>query len=509
MTEWTMSFRRRLQWLILGMALSHAMQVDAQDNQDATELEHRNPLITAGIMRYDEGSRIGVRDIYLRPAKEVANRNNRFFPTAGELVHGEGAAIYLRMNSEGFSRIQALRQISLNDYEERPLEKLSAPEIQSLMFIRRSEMKRFVYRSRAGWNYPLDEEPWMNVLLPDAQESRSYSRAMMAFSRASILEGDIPQAEEWILYTMGLAKHVGETPFMVTRLVAVANASMALSAIEELIQHPQSSNYYWDLANLPRPFCDYVETAQFESRMWERTHPILSHLDDVPSEKEWQDIVVKVFETIHELQSEAFPELDSPEGQKTWTEWVALSRENLHRFAPELAGRMKSMSDAEIGIRFWWLRLKQLESCENALSLEPYLALPRIHASIREMQLAFEREPQMKQWITPSLYFPTGMSHLVSLDQRIGMLRVIESIRDWSATHGGKLPQTLDQLDLPVPLDIVSNRPFEWSLDPDGTQGVLGGALIEVLGFEPGEDLDAGWRYRLILPEPVESNNRP
>lgn len=505
MTKWTTRVRRMLRWSIFGAAFAIAMPSHAQE---AADEQDPPPEITAGLMRYEEGSRIGTRDLYLRPAKEVANRNNRFFPTAGELVHGEGAAIYLRMNSEAFSHIQALRQISLNDYEERPLEKLSAPEIRGLMLIRRSEMKRFVYRSRAGWNYPLDEEPW-NVLLPDAQESRSYSRAMMAFSRASILEGDIPQAEEWILYTMGLAKHVGETPFMVTRLVAVANANMALSAIEELIQHPQSSNYYWDLANLPRPFCDYVETAQFESRMWERTHPILSRLDDVHTEEEWQDIVVKVFATIHEWQSEAFPELDSPEGQKAWTEWVALSRENLHRFAPEFAGRMKSMSDAEIGIRFWWLRLKQLESCENALSLEPYLALPRIHASIREMQLAFEQEPQMKQWITPSLYFPTGMSHLVSLDQRIGMLRVIESIRDWSATHGGKLPQTLDQLDLPVPLDIVSNRPFEWSLDPDGNAGVLAGALIEVLGFEPGEDRDAGWRYRLILPEPDDSKKLP
>jgi len=490
-----MIFRRMLRRLILGMAVSSAVLVHAQEE---AKPETRNPVITAGMMRYEEGNRIGVRDIYLRPAKEVTNRNNRFFPTAGELVEGEGAAIYLRMNSEGFSRIQAIRQITMNDYDERPLEKLSAPEIRALMCLNRSEMKRFVYRSRAGWNYPLSEEPWMQVLLPDVQESRSYSRAMMAFSRASILEGDISQAEEWILYTMGLAKHVGETPFMVTQLVAVANASMALTAIEELIQHPQASNYYWDLANLPRPLVNYTKTWQFESRMWERTIPILSRLDEISSEEAWQDVVVKVFQAIHEWQSEAFPKFDTPEGKTTWREWVALSRENLHRVAPELAGRMKSMSDAEIGIRYWWLRLQQFENCENALSLEPYLALPRIDAAMREMQLAFEREPLMKLWISPSMYVPSGMSHFVLLDQRIGMLRAIESIRDWSATHDGKLPASLNQLDLPIPLDIVNNQPFDWQLDADGTVGQLSGAQIEIVGFEPGPESFAGWRYRIM-----------
>lgn len=498
----SMRFQRMLRRFFIGIAVSSAALVHAQGDAKPKD---RNPVITAGMMRFEEGNRIGVRDIYLRPAKEQANRNNRFFPTAGELVDGEGAAIYLRMNSEGFSRMQAIRQIGMKDYDEQPLEKLSVPEIQGLMLINRSEMKRFVYRSRAGWNYPLDEQPWMTILLPDVQESRSYARAMMVFSRASILEGDIPQAEEWILCTLGLAKHVSETPFMVTQLVSVADASMALTAIEELMQHPEAGNYYWDLANLPRPFVDYKRTWQFEARMWEKSIPSLSRLDDISSEEAWQDVVEKVFLGIHEWHSDAFPKLDSPEGKKTWKEWVALSRENLHRVAPELAGRMKRMSDAEIGIRYWWLRLKQFENCENAMSLEPHLALPRIDAALREMQIAFEREPLMKSWISSSVYVPTGMSHFVLLDQRIAMLRVIESIRDWSANHDGKLPASLDQLDLPVPLDIVNNRPFEWHLDGDGTQGELSGALIELVGFEPGAERFAGWRYRIMQPDVNET----
>lgn len=505
-----MRFQKMLMRFFVGITVSCAALVHAQDDAKPGD---RNPVITAGMMRFEEGNRIGVRDIYLRPAKEEANRSNRFFPTAGELVDGEGAAIYLRMNSEAFSRIQAIRQINVKDYDELPLEKLSVPEIRGLMCINRSEMKRFVYRARAGWNYPFGEEPWMNIFLPDVQESRAYARAMMAFSRASIVEGDIPQAEEWILYTMGLAKHIGETPFMVTQLVSVAEVGMALTAIEELIQHPKAGNYYWDLANLPRPFVDYKRTWQFESRMWEKSIPSLSRLDDIPSAEVWQDVVEKVFQGIREWYSDAFPKYDSPEGRKTWKEWVALSRENLHRVAPELASRMKRMSDAEIGIRYWWLRREQFENCENALLLEPHLALPRINAVLREMQIAIEQEPLIRSWVSSNVYMPSGMSHFVSLDQRIAMLRVVESIRDWSAAQDGRLPASLDQLDLPVPLDIVTNRKFEWHVDADGTEGELSGGLIELVGFEPGPERHAGWRYRIMQAPmgedgPAEKNSK-
>lgn len=140
----------------------------------------------------EPGTRIGTRELHLRPHAEVPDRDNRFFPRSDELIEGEGAAIFLRMNSEATSRIQALRQISMNSYNDRALEDLSAAEIRGLQCIDRTEMRRFVNRSRAGWNYPFQEEPWAGILLPDTQDTRSYVRALIAFGRASIIEGDIP-----------------------------------------------------------------------------------------------------------------------------------------------------------------------------------------------------------------------------------------------------------------------------------------------------------------------------
>lgn len=102
----------------------------------------------------EPGPRIGTRELHLRPHAEVSGRNNRFFPRSDELIEGEEAAIFLQMKSEATSRIHALRQISMNSYDDRALEDLSAAEIRGLQCIDRNEMRRFVNRSRGGWNYP-------------------------------------------------------------------------------------------------------------------------------------------------------------------------------------------------------------------------------------------------------------------------------------------------------------------------------------------------------------------
>lgn len=258
----------------------------------------------------------------------------------------------------------------MNSYDDRALEDLSAAEIRGLQCIDRNEMRRFVNRSRAGWNYPFQEDPWAGILLPDAQETRSYVRAMIAFGRASIIEGDIPQAEEWIRYSWGMARHVRETPLIVTRLVSAAQASMALDAIEELIQHPQASNYYWDLANIPRPFINMAETTQMESQMWVRTIPGLGRMDSFESKEGCEELASEIFGWLQGQNNDA-PRWGTPEGMELWDAWTETARKNLHRIVPERVASMKSMSDAEVGIRYLWGLIEEFHTLENSMSLEP------------------------------------------------------------------------------------------------------------------------------------------
>lgn len=454
--------------------------------------------ITLGLAKTEPGTQFTMRSLNFRPAKEESNKSDRFVPSATQLVDRDGAPIFLRMNWEATNRLQMLRAISNNDYDEFPLEKLKTHEIRALMCIQRSEMKRFVLSKRAGWQYPFEEHSWVDILLPDVQESRIYARAMTAYARASIVEGDIAQAEEWIFNTIGMSRQIAETPLTVTRLVSSATLGIALDTIEELIQHPDAGNYYWDLTSIRRPIVDRLETAQFEASFWTQSVPELAHLDKPRSNEDWASIVNQLFKVV-QVAGEGLPDRASPEGTKMWKEWVAIAREKMHRVAPDLVGRMKSMGDDEIGVHYLMKRLEQIDRFDNTAALEPHFAIPRSNALIGELRTELVDEPFLRKSLV------LGMStyasqHFISVEQRVDMLRVIESLRDWSANHEGRLPETLDELDLPVPLDIVTHQPFVWVLDGSGHSGALMGAVIETEILE-GEPQRRGRRYEVVVPE--------
>ena len=57
---------------------------------------------------------------------------------------------------------------------------------------------------------------------------------------------------------------------------------------------------------------------------------------------------------------------------------------------------------------------------------------------------------------------------VIRCDQRIAMLRVVEALRLYAAAHEGRLPAALDQItEVPVPLDPVSGRAFDYRLNGD------------------------------------------
>ena len=59
------------------------------------------------------------------------------------------------------------------------------------------------------------------------------------------------------------------------------------------------------------------------------------------------------------------------------------------------------------------------------------------------------------------------------LEQRLAMLRTVEAIRLDAAKNGGKLPSSLADLNVPIPIDPVSGKLFDYKLD--GITGRLEG----------------------------------
>ena len=54
--------------------------------------------------------------------------------------------------------------------------------------------------------------------------------------------------------------------------------------------------------------------------------------------------------------------------------------------------------------------------------------------------------------------------------------QTVEALRMTAAGNGGELPDSLDQLNVPAPIDPVTNRPFEYELN-EGIATLKGGRL--------------------------------
>ena len=434
---------------------------------------------TGGMPAMDPpGSEITFRTIVLRPKAAVASTASKLFPTQERIQRGNAVPIILQQNFEATERLEALRQFGKTDYLKIPLDALDAAEVTRLTPIGFGELRRAAFRERAGWEHPIGEgtQPLAMVLLPDVQETRRYAKAIAARARVDLQAGKLNDAVDKICIGLGLSKHVGESPFQVCKLVQSANAGSILGVIEELIQHPASENQYWHIAGLPSPFISTKPALQLEAVMWQRSVLRLADLDSILSETQWDSLVQEVM-----LYSDVIGTGNFVKGV-VFNDWARLSRERLPGIWKDNNRPVQSMCDSEVWVRYWFMRTQKLtDECMSWALLDFHQAIPNLIA------LKDRREQELTDELPVKIAFEPPLNFIVyaaSLQQHIDLIRTIESIRDWSAKNGGKLPKTLQQLDLPAPVDCIVNKPFVYGLSLDKRSATLQGAVVENRGFK-------------------------
>lgn len=482
-----------------GTLLSGFGLASAQDAQPAV----KNSLALTGGLPRTSGSdsdAVTVRTILIRPKAAQPSLESPFFPSRDKLQRGAAAPIFLRQNFEATQAMKVLRETYQRGDVFKSLDDLDVAAVRAGTPLRLAELRRAAFREQAGWEYPLHEERPAFILLPDVQESRLYVQALVLGARADIKEGKLTDAADKICIATGLAKHIGETPFVVCRLVQKSHLDAALFAIEELLQHPAAANHYWSLAALPRPLISVLDVMQVESRMLAATYPELAKIDSHLTVAEWERMAGEVVELLRASdETLRLPKGGTPEANEMLQAWVRRSRERLPRLRPEWGERMAEMGDAEVGLRYWFERCREREKQHFAwAALEPSAALSRLAASEEALALDAADEPPVRLTTAPAATSLLRSSTL--LEQRVGLLRTIEAIRDWSARHAGTLPPTLADLDLPIPRDPVTDAPFTYVRGEDGRTATLGGTPLDFSRPAAGGGKQAGkigYRYEL------------
>jgi hypothetical protein len=346
-----------------------------------------------------------------------------------------------------------------------------------------SELKKLDLRgygrhalTQADWGARLDTPDWQvldrvqtegtDVVMPDLAPLRILGTSLHVRFRFELAARDFDAAVGTAKTIFALSRHLGEHPTTTANLLGLSIADMALDALEEMVQQPGCPNLYWALTDVPCPLVDLRKgfqgdraTIDSELRQLRGTPMTDSQIDGVVSR------------------------LSGRAG-----------------FARERAGlpprnlRTKLAAQAKDKDRVTSIQLRLVASGDwNAA------AMPPLQLILLDEKRAFEarRDEELKLLaLTPAQtdalldrlpassdngLFADLLPHVrearrtqARTEQRVALLRHVEALRLYAAAHDGKLPEKLTDIDVPLPPDPFTGKPFAYKLD-GGTAHLRGG----------------------------------
>jgi hypothetical protein len=353
-----------------------------------------------------------------------------------------------------------------------PLKELPAQELQ--------DYGKFALR-QADWAARLDKPDWqillklktdgIGLLLPDVQQMRTLAIALKVRFRAEVALHHYDDAIRTAKTMFALSRHMTESPLFISDLVGIAIAFVAIDPLQEMLEQPGCPNLYWALTNLPSPLVSIELGMQgerayipgefidldFKAPMSEdQINRTIAHVD-----KLWGLELIEGnkkddgFRTRQFLDARTKDEKVLNAARQRLVEF-GQPEERVSRFPPDQVILLDEMREYEARHddllkililppwqfeRLWkpleaWSTPKKGNAMDRSLFAD--LLLPAVH-KVRRAQ--------------------------GRLEQRIALLRHVEALRLYAAEHDGKLPATLDEIGVPLPVDPFTGKPFPYKVE--------------------------------------------
>jgi hypothetical protein len=425
----------------------------------------------------------------------------RLFPLQSERKAGDAAPIYLRFAHERGGKVKQELTEKVDKGLEAPLDRLPVTELKAFLGGYRyilNQMDLAARRQTCDWNYTLDVDDTIGILLPDAQELRLYVRLLAVKARVEIVEGNYAAAARSLETGFSFSRQLGDGPFLINQLVGMAVADVLADRVLEWTQRPGAPDLYWALTALPRPLIGMRKGLEFEQRFAEMQFPDLTGLDRPRGPEEWDAALARVnkgweriYPLLHGLNAKPgqpgnpFPKaLGRPEGLPAAKKWLVekggYKADRVEAMPPgqvlllALAGESREWRDE-------WFKAAYL----------PYpVGRPLLDDAIKRLEAA-----PMTDGVALARTFLPALAKVTlrqaRLERRIASLRAIEALRLYAAAKG-ELPDRLDQVkEAPIPPDPTTGKPFDYRRD---------GRTATLSSRVPGDALaNSGLRYRITL----------
>lgn len=361
---------------------------------------------------------------------------------------------------------------------------------------------RGTVRRDCDWGHNADELKGFDIislLLPEIQESRSLSRALMLRTRVAIADGDVQKAIDHLRMNYRLAENVAKGSFLISGLVGIAQANMSNACVIELIARKESPNLYWALTELPKPIIDMRTAVRFEMTMVMRMFPFMANAEEQEhSPEEWSRLLAEGFiEAQQVVDFNAHHVQDRSVAQLAVTGLALVTYPNAKQrlIASGMdAARVEEMPVGQVvtvdasreyrrladGFEKWW-----------------YVPYPAGKGGEQKADLALEGGKfsggygrMLAQLLLPALQ--AARSAQVRLEWQLSALQVVEAIRMHAAEAGG-LPSTLEEITVvPLPENPATGKPYQYRLD--------GGTAVLELPFSDGFP-GVAWRFEITLAD--------
>ena len=443
-----------------------------------------------------------VEEVRLRvypKAAPVPAFGTRLIPAPNDRVDGNAALFYLK--AMGFFQQQSVRE-QLSKLEKKWRDEASEEDLESYNFPPYNlwelnpenlpmEQAReyldllsfqtdFLYDAARRTRFEHDraierEDNPIGYLLPSIQGHRHIARIQKARCRFAIAEGRIDDAVEIVGQLMAMGRHLGRDEFLVACLVGAACHSLGVEDGFLISQHPDAPNLYWAIAACSDPPLDLSFAFTRERQFFLLSLPILNEVtEEVRSELFWADFVRRYVKPRNDL----FNELAS---------WSDDSSNSFDHFQVATTIGRDYPAAREFLEEVFGMSEKQLAQYPKAQVV--FLAMLKYHEfAFDELGKQFVvapaswskefESPVFKKWQT-RLASHEGSNFVLAdaftpaqqvigaatrVQQYQNLWQTVEAIRLTAAENGGELPESLDQLSVPVPLDPITNRPFDYEL---------------------------------------------
>jgi hypothetical protein len=320
---------------------------------------------------------------------------------------------------------------------------------------------------QADWAARLDAPDWqillklrvdgLGTLLPEIQQLRVLAAALKVRFRAEVAQCRFDDAVRTAKTMFAMARHLSKHPTLVGNLVGVALAHVAVGPLEEMLEQPGCPNLYWALTSLPQPLVGMRQGIQGEVVALNTEFSRMGITAAQPMSQEQLDKLVQHFGRL----------LSGLAGKASARDYLDA------RIKDEAVVRAARQRLVESGLRQELVNRfppGQVILLDEKLTYDirrdellKLMALPHweIEARAREA-----KSPQPRALFDDLLGAADKVARAQArLEQRIALLRHVEAFRLYAAAHDGKLPARLSDVDVPLPVDPFTGKPFAYKVE--------------------------------------------